>query len=129
MEHGAAGKLPLMPTTTLLDHLTFPECPRWQDGALYFSDVHAHKIIRVDAAGAATTVLENARQPAGLGWAPDGSLLFVRMVDRTLNRLGDDGAVTTIADLSALEQVQLNDMTVDGRGRAYIGAFGFDINA
>ena len=118
-----------MTPTILLDNLTFPECPRWHDGALWFSDVHAHKIIRVDANGRAHAEIENARQPAGLGWAPDGSLLFVRMVDRTLMRRDAAGNITTVADLSALEKVQLNDMTVDARGRAYIGAFGFDINA
>lgn len=118
-----------MTPTVLLDHLTFPECPRWHDGALWFSDVHAHKIIRVDANGRTHAEIENARQPAGLGWAPDGSLLLVRMVDRTLMRRDAAGNITTVADLSALEKVQLNDMTVDARGRAYIGAFGFDINA
>lgn len=114
--------------TILLDNLTFPECPRWHDGALWFSDVHAHKIIRVDADGTAHAVLQDAHQPAGLGWAPDGSLLFVRMVERKLMRVVD-GGVGVVADLSALEQVQLNDMTVDAHGRAYIGTFGFDINA
>ena len=61
-----------MNSHVLLDNLTFPECPRWHDGALWFSDVHAHKIIRVDASGAAHVVLEDAHQPAGLGWTPDG---------------------------------------------------------
>ena len=119
-----------MNSNVLLENLTFPECPRWHDGVLYFSDVHAHKIIRVDAHGNASTVLDDAHQPAGLGWAPDGSMLFVRMLERTLMRRdAATGDITTVADLSALEQVQLNDMTVDARGRAYIGAFGFDINA
>ena len=106
----------------LLDNLTFPECPRWHDGALWFSDVHAHKIVRVDLNGSAHTVIEDAHQPAGLGWTPDGSLLFVRMTERKLMCVVD-GGVGAVADLSALEKVQLNDMTVDARGRAYIGAF------
>ncbi len=114
--------------TVLLDNLTFPECPRWHDGSLWFSDVHAHRIMRVDAQGNARVALADAHQPAGLGWAPDGSLLFVRMAERPLMRVAD-GVAGTVADLSLLEQVQLNDMTVDARGRAYIGAFGFDINA
>jgi sugar lactone lactonase YvrE len=118
-----------LPTpTVLLDNLTFPECPRWHDGALYFSDVHAHKIIRIDADGSAHTVVDDAHQPAGLGWTPDGTLLVVRMLERKLTCLVD-GGFGTVADLSALELVQLNDMTVDAHGRAYIGAFGFDINA
>lgn len=123
-------KLPTVNSTpsVLLDNLTFPECPRWHEGSLWFSDVHAHRIMWVDAHGNAQVALADAHQPAGLGWAPDGSLLFVRMAERTLMRVAD-GGVGTVADLSSLEQVQLNDMTVDARGRAYIGAFGFDINA
>src|SRR5581483_8817165 len=91
----------------MIDGLVFPECPRWHEGALWFSDVHAHRIMRVDARGRPETVRE-ARQPAGLGWLPDGARV--------------------VAELAALEPVQLNDMVVDTRGRAYIGGFGFDIN-
>ena len=47
------------------DGLTFPECPRWHDGALWFADVHAHKIMRMTADGHAEAVIENAHQPAG----------------------------------------------------------------
>jgi sugar lactone lactonase YvrE len=111
----------------ILDALVFPECPRWHQGALWFSDVHAHAIVRMTANGVAERVVSDARQPAGLGWAPDASLLYVRMVERTLIRRerGDERAV---ADLSGFEAVQLNDMVVDARGNAYIGGFGFDIN-
>jgi sugar lactone lactonase YvrE len=129
-----------MQTTTgiLLDGLTFPECPRWHDGHLWFSDVHAHTIMRMAAGGRAERIVENAHQPAGLGWLPDGDLIYARMVDRTLVRLPaadvtqplpavhSPGAI--VADLTALESVQINDMTVSAQGRAYIGGFGFDIN-
>ncbi len=113
-------------TDVLIDDLVFPECPRWHDGALLFADVHAHRIMRIDADGRAETMVEH-RQPAGLGWAPDDALLFVAMADRTLMR-ADGGGVRQVADLSALEPCQLNDMVVDARGNAYIGGFGFDIN-
>jgi|CXWL01.1.fsa_nt_gi sugar lactone lactonase YvrE len=117
-------------TTILLDNLTFPECPRWHHGALWFSDVHAHSIIKLTAGGEAQRVIEDAHQPAGLGWLLDGDLLYVRMVDRTLVRVPMDAgeAASVVADLKALEGCQLNDMTVSGDGRAYIGGFGFDIN-
>lgn len=115
-------------TNILLDSLTFPECPRWHDGALWFSDVHAHTIIRMTANGHAERIVENARQPAGLGWLPNGDLLYARMVDRTLVRRTPPGDESIVADLSALEAVQINDMVVSAEGRAYIGGFGFDIN-
>ena len=35
----------------LLDNLAFGEGPRWHDEKLYFSDMHAHKVIAVDIAG------------------------------------------------------------------------------
>jgi sugar lactone lactonase YvrE len=79
------------------------------------------------ANGAAERVVRDAKQPAGLGWAPDGSLLYVRMVERTLIRREGDRE-RTVADLGQFESVQLNDMVVDARGNAYIGGFGFDIN-
>lgn len=119
-----------MQTTTdvLLGGLTFPECPRWHHGALWFSDVHAHAIIRMTPDGGAGQVVENARQPAGIGWLPNGDLVYARMVDRTLVRRTAAGGETIVADLTALEHVQINDMTVSAEGRAYIGGFGFDIN-
>jgi sugar lactone lactonase YvrE len=116
-------------TDVLLDNLTFPECPRWHDGALWFSDMHAGAIIRMTPDGKAEPIVENARQPAGLGWLPNGDLLYTRMVDRTLVRRSRAGEDSIVADLSALEAVQINDMVVSAEGCAYIGGFGFDINA
>lgn len=114
-------------SSVLLDGLTFPECPRWRDGRLWFSDMHGHRIMATTPEGAADTILEYNGQPAGLGWTPDGALLFVSMVERALVCVVD-GGTGVVADLSAMEPVQLNDMVVDARGRAYIGGFGFDIN-
>ena len=41
----------------LLDGLKFPECPRWRDGKLWFSDMHAHKVMTVDLQGNAEVSL------------------------------------------------------------------------
>jgi len=38
-------------TKVLIDGLCFPEGPRWHDGKLYFSDMHAHKVMTVDLNG------------------------------------------------------------------------------
>lgn len=40
----------------LLEGLVFPECPRWHDGALWFADVHAHRVLRVGADGTPAVV-------------------------------------------------------------------------
>jgi len=119
-----------MPTSTrvLLDGILFPEGPRWHEGKLWFSDMHAHRVMTVDLAGRAEVVVEVPNQPSGLGWLPDGRLLVVSMTDRRLLRL-DPGGLTVVADLSALASFYCNDMVVDEQGRAYVGNFGFDLHA
>jgi sugar lactone lactonase YvrE len=114
--------------TVLLDGFVFTECPRWHGGAFWFCDVNGKKLITLAADGAPRVVLEHEQQPGGLGWTPDGTLLFVSMLDRRLMRAREDGVPEAIADFSADEPVSLNDMVVDGQGRAYIGGFGFDLN-
>jgi sugar lactone lactonase YvrE len=116
----------MMPKT-LLDGLAFPECPRWHDGALYFSDMHAGVLWRLTPDGRSTQLLELAAFPGGLGWLPDGTLQVVSMLDRRLLRLTPQGLVT-VADLSPFASHPINDMVIDRQGRAYIGQFGFDLN-
>lgn len=113
---------------TVVDDLCFPEGPRWHDGRLWFSDMHAHRVMALEpASGRAEVVLEVPAQPSGLGWRPDGTLLVVSMTDRCL--LAHDGEQTeVIADLSAVAPFHCNDMVVDAAGNAYVGNFGFDLH-
>jgi len=120
----------------LLDKLTFPEGPRFRDGRLWFSDMHAHKVMTVDLDGRSETIVEVPGMPSGLGWLPDGDLLIVSMRDRRLLRLREgrgegqhEGQLETVADLSALASFHCNDMVVDALGRSYVGNFGFDLDA
>jgi sugar lactone lactonase YvrE len=116
-----------MSTELLASGLCFGEGPRWHDGELWLSDMHAHEVIRVAADGGITRVTEVANRPSGLGWLPDGRLLIVSMTDRHLLRLdGADRTPALHADLSGLASFDCNDMVVDGSGRAYVGNFGFD---
>ena len=108
--------------------LAFPESPRWHDGALWFSDFYERRVSRVTAGGRVEPVVDVPGQPSGLGWLPDGRLLVVSMNDRRLLRL-DGRALVEVADLSALAPAPCNDMLVDAQGRAYIGNFGFDLQA
>lgn len=116
-----------MKTEVLLSGLAFPEGPRWHDGRLWFSDMHDHRVIAVDMAGRAETIVGVPQQPSGLGWLPDGRLLVVSMVDRRLMRL-DGTTLTEVVDLSPYATFHCNDMVVDARGRAYIGNFGWDLH-
>jgi sugar lactone lactonase YvrE len=109
----------------LVDGLCFGEGPRWRDGKLWFSDMHAHQVMTVDTEGKLETVVRVPEQPSGLGWLPDGRLLVVSMRDRRVLRL-EDGGLEEHADLSKLASYHCNDMVVDARGRAYVGNFGSD---
>ena len=114
--------------STLLDHLAFPECPRWHEGRLWFSDMHDRKVLAVTEDGQTEVIVETSDMPAGLGWLPDGRLLVVSVTERKLLRL-DPGGLVEVADLSELAPFHCNDMVVDAQGRAYIGNYGFDIDA
>ncbi len=114
------------PLKTLVGGLCFGEGPRWHDGHLWYSDFHAQTVSRADLSGKTAVVCEVPNWPSGLGWTPDGRLLVVSMKDRRLMRLDPDG-LKPVAELSKLASFWCNDMTVDSRGRAYIGNFGFDL--
>ena len=112
--------------TTLLDNRCFGEGPRWRDGCLYFSDMHAREVVAVTMDGRRSTIAQVPAQPSGLGWLPDGRLLIVAMLDRALLRQ-DGELLTRVADLTHLASSHCNDMVVDQHGNAYIGNFGFDL--
>ena len=114
--------------STLIDQLVFPECPRWRDGRLWFSDMHDRKVIAATEEGQSEVIVETSDMPAGLGWLPDGRLLVVSATERKLLRL-DPGGLVEVADLSELAPFHCNDMVVDDVGRAYIGNYGFDVDA
>jgi sugar lactone lactonase YvrE len=115
-------------TTTLAGGLYFGEGPRWHDGRLWFSDFYAHAVMSVNEAGELRTELELDDQPSGLGWLPDGRLLVVAMRERAIRRLEPAGLVLH-ADISHLTAHLCNDMVVDGEGTAWVGNFGFDLDA
>jgi sugar lactone lactonase YvrE len=113
----------------LLDGGSFFEGPRWHDGRWWVSDFYRHVVSTVDQDGREEMVLTVPGEPSGLGWMPDGSLLVVSRKDFRLLRRSPGGEVTEHADLSGLAKGHLNDMVVDGQGRAYVGNFGFDLMA
>jgi len=112
----------------LTDGLYFGEGPRWHRGRLWFSDFYAHAVKSVGADGVQRIELEMDDQPSGLGWLPDGRLLVVSMADMTLLRQDSDG-LKVHADLSEFSAHLCNDMVVDKLGRAWVGNFGFDLDA
>ena len=112
---------------TLVDGLSFTECPRWHDGRLYVSDRYTRCILTIAIDGRVETYAQTPGLPAGLGFLPDGRLLITSMRDRKVLRREQDGSLVEHADLSALAPGELNDMLFDHEGRAWVGNFGFDL--
>jgi sugar lactone lactonase YvrE len=103
--------------------LGFPECPRWHDGKLWISDVMAREILTIDGDGTPTVFAVLPTRAMGTGWRPDGAMLVASMDDARLLRC-DGGTFAEVADLRATTAGLLNDLVVDGQGRAYAGCTG-----
>jgi sugar lactone lactonase YvrE len=116
----------MRPFTVLASGGGYFEGPRWHDGRWYVSDLHRHAVFSYDEAGDEEVVVETTEKPSGIGWLPDGSMVFVTMDDHMLWQRTVDGAVAQYADLSEHCGGQLNDMVVDSSGRAFLGNHGFD---
>ncbi len=113
----------------LSEDVWFGEGPRWRNGRLWFSDFAERKVWSISPAGDLRAELEvGDSRPSGLGWTPDGDLLFVAMEGGEVRRVGADGSVDRHADLRPLSPWLWNDMVVGADGRAYAGEFGFDFN-
>jgi sugar lactone lactonase YvrE len=109
--------------------LSFGEGLRWHDGRLWYSDFYQHRISSAAPDGSVRVELEIDDQPSGLGWLPDGRLLFVAMISQKVMRREADGRVVEHADLSKLAMFHANDMIVDAHGNAFVGCFGYDLGA
>jgi sugar lactone lactonase YvrE len=112
----------------LLDNLYFPEGPRWRVGDdglgwLWFSDVLAGQVMRVDLQGQTETIAHVPELPSGLGWWPDGTLVVVSLGDGKLMAINADGSLRPVAAMKALDGLCCNDMVLDTHGRGYVGSF------
>jgi sugar lactone lactonase YvrE len=106
------------------DH-QFLEALRWHDGALWASDFFSKEVLRFSSDGTSTTVAVIDGAPSGLGFLPDGSVLVVSQAGATVQRIADDGSVSTYADFSSIAGGAGNDLLVTAAGHAYAGNFGF----
>jgi sugar lactone lactonase YvrE len=111
----------------LLRDLSFPEGPRWHQGALWFSDFYTQLVQSVDLQGRVTRRASVPQRPSGLGFRPDGTPLVVSMLDNQVFAI-HSGALEAVANLRHHAGGPCNDMVVDARGRAYVGNFGYDKN-
>ena len=115
---------------TIVDGLSYLECPRWHEGRVWFSDFYTNAVYSVAADGSDLRIeVKVPQQPSGIGWLPDGRLLIVSMRDAKLVTLEPDGSLSEYADLSSHVGGHPNDMVIHPSGRAYVGEFGFDLMA
>jgi sugar lactone lactonase YvrE len=117
---------PLPYPEAVVNGLFLPECPRWRDGALYFSDITRGRLHRMQPGHPPEIVFETAEDyVAGLGFLADGGLLAVLSKSRRVIRVGPSAAAGH-ADLSGLCRFVLNDMITVG-DRAYVTQPGRDV--
>jgi len=114
----------------LADKRHFCEGSRWRAGRFWFSDCYAHEVCSVGLGGDVRVELSlDDEQPSGLGWLPNGDLLVVGMTKQQVLRRSAGKDVSIHADLNGIATFHANDMLVTPEGDAYVGNFGFDLDA
>ena len=112
---------------TLLDGGRYFEGPRWHAGRLWFVDCLNRTLLSLPPSGECE---QHARidddTPCGLGILPDGRIVVLTMFRKRLMACAD-GRLSLYADLSGVAKGTIDDMIIDGLGRAYVGDLGFDL--
>ncbi|HXD57341.1 MAG TPA: SMP-30/gluconolactonase/LRE family protein [Thermoleophilaceae bacterium] len=106
--------------------LHFPECLRWYENRLFFSDMYGDAVLAFDPESGELETVAEVFHPGGIGWLPDGRMLAVASEDKTILEVGNGGN-RLYADLGHTSPGFLNDMLVDRTGRIYAGNFGYDL--
>jgi sugar lactone lactonase YvrE len=111
----------------VLDGGRYFEGPRWHAGRLWFVDCMDRTLLSLSPSGERE---QHAKfeddTPCGVGILPDGRLVVLTMYRKRLITYAD-GRLSLYADLSGIAAGTIDDMIIDGLGRAYIGDLGFDM--
>jgi sugar lactone lactonase YvrE len=111
----------------LLDGGRYFEGPRWHSGRLWFVDCMNRTLLSLGPSGGCKQHAKiEGDTPCGLGFLPDGRLVVLTMFRKRLMTYAD-GQLSPYADLSGIAAGTIDDMIVDGLGRAYVGDLGFDL--
>ena len=73
-----------MKTRIVLDGLCFPEGPRWHQGRLWFSDMHALEVVAITSEGERETIARVPEQPRAQPHAGQASRRRARAAARAL---------------------------------------------
>ena len=113
--------------TGVLDGGRYFEGPRWHAGRLWFVDCMERTLLSLAASGEREQHAKfDDDTPCGLGVLPDGKIVVLTMFRKRLMTYAE-GQLLPYADLSAIAKGTIDDMIVDGLGRAYVGDLGFDL--
>jgi sugar lactone lactonase YvrE len=111
----------------VLDGGRYFEGPRWHSGRLWFVDCMERTLLSFGLSGRCEQHAKFADDtPCGLGVLPDGRIIVLTMHRKRLMAYAD-GQLSLYADLSGIANGTIDDMIVDGLGRAYVGDLGFDM--
>jgi sugar lactone lactonase YvrE len=111
----------------VLDRGRYFEGPRWHSNRLWFVDVLNRTLLSLDPSGECKKHAKiEDDTPCGLGILPDGKLVVLTMFRKRLMTYAD-GQLSLYADLSGVATGTIDDMIIDGLGRAYVGDLGFDL--
>lgn len=105
--------------------LRFTESPRWRGDRLWFIDIHGNAIKSVGLGGDLRTEIELPFKPNGLGFLPDGSVVFSDALNLSMKRW-QDGVSHDHADLSATCVFCLSDAIADAQGRTWVSDIGYN---
>jgi sugar lactone lactonase YvrE len=111
---------------TLLDGGRYFEGPRWHDGRLWFVDCMARTLLSVTLSGERQEHATFDDTPCGTGILPDGRIVVLTMNKKQLFAFAD-GRLAPYADLGAVAKGTIDDMIIDGQGRAWVGDLGFNM--
>lgn len=111
---------------TVFDGGKYLEAPRWHKGRLWFVDCMARTLLSIGPSGDLEQHATFDDTPCGTGILPDGRLVVLTMFRKQLLAFAD-GQLSLYADLSDIATGTIDDMIVDGLGRAYVGDLGFNM--
>jgi sugar lactone lactonase YvrE len=111
----------------VLDGGRYFEGPRWHAGRLWFVDCMARTLLSLAPSGECEQHAKfDDDTPCRLGILPDGRLIVLTMFRKRLFAYSD-GKLSLYADLSDIATGTIDDMIVDGLGRAWVGDLGFNL--
>ncbi len=111
----------------IVDELVFPECPRWKNDSLWFSNIYADQLISMTADGKINDIFHVPS--IGIDWLPDGRLIYIelRFKNQKVMQL-QDGITEVYSDyISKLSPFLFNDLVINSNGFMYTGNTGCNV--